>query len=56
MPCVGGGRWAMLQGTCEVEGRLHLVWVVACDHHPEFILKAGDKEVDLMKLTGNADV
>ena len=54
--CVGGGRRDMLQGTCEVDGRLHLAWVVICNRRSECMLKAGDEEVDLMKLTGDADM
>ena len=54
MPFVGGGRCGVLQGTNEVEGYFHHAWVVACDHHSEYILKAYDEEGNLVLFTGDA--
>ena len=45
----------MLQGMGEIEGCLHLAWVVACYLQLERILKVDDEEADLVLFTSDAD-
>jgi hypothetical protein len=51
---VDSGGLAMLLGTCEVDGRLHLPPVMLGDCCLERVLQASDEEVDLMKLACDA--